>query len=91
MAVVSGLADSKQFPSIFKVFQTKEYASPYMEKYVTEALFLMGKGEYGLQRMKKRFKEMLKIHNVVHYMKDGVLVKMVMEVVLVIMLGVVEA
>lgn len=59
LAVVSGLADSKQFPSIFKVFQTKEYASPYMEKYVTEALFLMGKGEYGLQRMKKRFKEMV--------------------------------
>ena len=59
LAVVSGLADKKWYPSIFKVFQTQEYASPYMEKYVTEALFLMDKAEYGLQRMHKRFKDMV--------------------------------
>lgn len=59
LAVVSGLADKKLYPSIFKVFQTQEYASPYMEKYVTEALFLMDEAEYGLKRMKKRFKDMV--------------------------------
>lgn len=59
LAVVSGLADSSQYSKILKVFRTQEYASPYMEKYVTEALFVMGEGEYGLKRMKKRFKEMI--------------------------------
>src|SRR5690606_6355730 len=35
------------------------YASPYMEKYVIEALFLMGHEDFGLQRLKKRFFEMV--------------------------------
>lgn len=59
LAVVSGLAEKSKYSSIFKVLQTQEYASPYMEKYVTEALFKMGKSEYGLERMKKRFREMI--------------------------------
>lgn len=59
LAVVGGLADKTLYPSIFKVFQNQEYASPYMEKYVTEALFIMDKSEYGLQRMKRKFKDMV--------------------------------
>lgn len=59
LAVVSGLAESDKFPAIFEVLKTQEYASPYMEKYVSEALFMMGYGNYGLLRMKKRFSEMV--------------------------------
>ena len=40
MAVVSGLADSTKYNHIFEVLKTQEYASPYMEKYVYEALML---------------------------------------------------
>jgi alpha-L-rhamnosidase len=59
LAVVAGLADSDKFSEIYKVLQTQFYASPYMEKYVIEALFLMGYEEYGLQRLKDRFFSMV--------------------------------
>ncbi|MDG2280564.1 MAG: alpha-L-rhamnosidase C-terminal domain-containing protein [Flavicella sp.] len=59
LAVVAGLADADKFKAIYKTLKTQEYASPYMEKYVCEALFLMGKSEYGLQRLKKRFQPMV--------------------------------
>jgi alpha-L-rhamnosidase len=55
LAIVSGIADKDKYPALLEVFKTQEYASPYMEKYVTEALFVMGYGKYGLERMKKRF------------------------------------
>jgi len=59
LAVVAGLADADKFETIYKILQTQEYASPYMEKYVCEALFLMGESEYGLERLKKRFQPMV--------------------------------
>jgi len=59
MAVVAGLAKPDQYPAIRKVLANKEYASPYMEKYVLEALFLMGSPEQGLVRMKSRYATML--------------------------------
>jgi alpha-L-rhamnosidase len=59
LAVVAGLADSDKYPTIFEVLKTQENASPYMEKYVLEALFQMGYGEYAIERMKKRFGEMV--------------------------------
>ena len=59
LAVVAGLADSEKYKTIYKTLKTQEYASPYMEKYVCEALFLMGESEYGLERLKKRFQPMV--------------------------------
>ncbi|MFY0652447.1 MAG: hypothetical protein JXQ96_10460 [Cyclobacteriaceae bacterium] len=59
LAVVAGLADKDKYKTIYKVLQTQSYASPYMEKYVTEALFQMGEAEYGLKRMKERFGPMV--------------------------------
>jgi alpha-L-rhamnosidase len=59
LAVVAGLADADKYKVIYKVLQTQEYASPYMEKYVCEALFLMGESEYGMERLKKRFQPMV--------------------------------
>ena len=59
LAVVAGLADKDKFPALLNVFKTSEHASPYMEKYVLEALFLMGEDKFGLERMKKRFGRMV--------------------------------
>ncbi len=59
LAVVAGLADIKDYPDIKKVLSTEFHASPYMEKYVLEALFLMGFEDDALTRMKKRYAEMV--------------------------------
>lgn len=59
MAVISGIAGKEKYDQIFKVLQTQWHASPYMEKYVMEALFQMGYGEYALNRTEKRFGPMV--------------------------------
>ena len=59
LAIVAGLADSDKYPALLQVFKTEEHASPYMEKYVMEALFQMNEGAYALQRHKKRFDRMV--------------------------------
>lgn len=59
LAVVAGLADDEKYPALYKIFTTTEYSSPYMEKYVIEALFMMGEDEYALHRLKKRFGPMV--------------------------------
>ncbi|GAA0873333.1 glycoside hydrolase family 78 protein [Gangjinia marincola] len=55
LAVVSGLAAEDKYDAISKVLQVEKHASPYMEKYILEALFQMGEPELALQRMKERF------------------------------------
>jgi alpha-L-rhamnosidase len=55
LAVISGLADSGKYDELLEIFKNSYLASPYMEKYVLEALFVMGEPEFGLERMKKRF------------------------------------
>ncbi len=55
LAVVAGLVDKDKFTAIFSILKTEEHASSYMEKYVMEALFQMGYGEYALERQKKRY------------------------------------
>ena len=59
LAVLSGIADSSKYEQIYNLFLTQEYASPYMEKYVLEALMKMGYGEYAVERFKKRFGDMI--------------------------------
>lgn len=59
LAVVANLADPAKYPSIYKILRTQQYASPYMEKYVIEALFMMGYEEFGLKRLKERFAKMV--------------------------------
>ena len=61
LAVVSGLADEDKYEALLKIFQNSFLASPYMEKYVLEALFVMGEAEYGLERMKKRYHNMVDV------------------------------
>ena len=59
LAIVSGLADSTKYEPIFNVIKTQEFASPYMEKYVYEALMRTGHGDYALERFKRRFRPMI--------------------------------
>lgn len=59
MAVVAGLASEDKYSKIYKVLQKEWHASPYMEKYVLEALFQMGYPEYALERMKTRYQQMV--------------------------------
>jgi hypothetical protein len=56
---VSGIADTEKYPALLQVFQTEEHASPYMEKYVFEALFMMGYEREALARHEKRFSAMV--------------------------------
>ncbi len=63
LAVVAGLANDDKFAAIFQILEKQRYASPYMEKYVTEALFQMGKVEFGLKRLKERFGPMVNDKN----------------------------
>jgi alpha-L-rhamnosidase len=59
IAVVAGIADKENYQALYEVFKTEENASPYMEKYVLEALFKMNYADYAIERMKKRFGSMV--------------------------------
>ena len=60
MAVVSGLATADKYPALGQVFRQEYHASPYMEKYVLEALFHMGEADFALTRMKQLYQKMMK-------------------------------
>ena len=59
LAVVSGVADPDKFPALLRIFQTEEHASPYMEKYVFEAMMQMGYEKEAMKRHQKRFAPMV--------------------------------
>ena len=59
LAVVSGLASAEKYPALLQVFKKEYHASPYMEKYVLEALFKMGEPSFALQRIKSRYGKMM--------------------------------
>ena len=59
LAVLSGLAEEDKYPFILEVLKTKENSSPYMEKYVLDALCEMGYIDEAIERIKKRYKEMV--------------------------------
>ena len=59
LAVVSGLAEEEKYSDLLTIFKTSQLASPYMEKYVLEALFVMEEADFGLERMKSRYKKMI--------------------------------
>lgn len=59
MAIVSGLASPDKYPALTEVLDKEFHASPYMEKYVLEALFMMDEPDRALDRMHKRYGRML--------------------------------
>ncbi len=59
MAVVAGLASKDKYRVLRNVLRKEFHASPYMEKYVMEALFVMDDPSFALERMKTRYEKML--------------------------------
>jgi len=59
MAVVAGLAKPERYPAIRNILAREMHASPYMEKYVLEALYLMDVPEQAVARMKTRYASMI--------------------------------
>lgn len=59
LAVLAGLADEQYYPRIKEVLCSTENSSPYMEKYVLDALCEMGYIDDAVKRMKKRYREMV--------------------------------
>jgi len=59
LAVVGGLARPEQYADLRMVFAKHYNASPYMEKYVLEALYQMNAPDEARQRMKSRWKDQI--------------------------------
>lgn len=59
LAVLSGLAKREYYPGILAVLESTENSSPYMEKYVLDAMCEMGYIEAAIRRMKRRYREMV--------------------------------
>ena len=60
LAVVSGIAGKDKFPALKEIFAREYHATVYMQKYVLEALFLMGEADMALQRMHKLYPTVMK-------------------------------
>ncbi len=59
LAVVSGIASEDKYPIIREILKTELHCSPFMEKFVLEAMLKMGYVDDGLNRFKKRFDYMV--------------------------------
>ena len=59
LAVLTGIADKEKYPYILDILKKQFHASPYMERYVMEALFMMDEGSFAIQRMKERYAQMV--------------------------------
>ena len=55
LAVLGGVAGPDKYDALLEVFKKEEHASCFMEKYVMEALFEMGHGDYALERASRRY------------------------------------
>lgn len=55
LAVVAGLAPASRYRAVTEVLRTHLNASPYMEFYVLEALYLMGAATVAEERMRNRY------------------------------------
>ena len=59
IAVLAGIADSSKFDEITSVLKKSFFASTYMERFVSEALFQMNETRTALERMKTRYNDMV--------------------------------
>jgi len=59
MAVLAGLTGPSQAAALRTVLITEQHCSPYMEKYVLEALFTLGFPDDALARMRSRYAAMI--------------------------------
>lgn len=59
LAVLSGLGTEDTYEGVRKILTSVENSSPYMEKYVLEALCMMGYVDDAYDRIKRRYKDMV--------------------------------
>ncbi len=59
MAVVSGIAGPDKYPAIKAVLAKEIHASPYIEKYILESMFIMNDAAAAQARIESRYKEMV--------------------------------
>ena len=59
VAILAGLADEEMYENITKIILEDKETSPFMEKYVIEALCKMDKIEEAQKRMKEQYKNMV--------------------------------
>lgn len=59
MMVLAGIAEQDKYETISTLLQNVKHSSPYIDKYQLEALFMMGKSEQALSRIKTRYKAMV--------------------------------
>ena len=55
LVVVAGIVPKARYEAVTRVLTSQLWASPYMEKYVLEALMLMNRSDLALNRMKSRY------------------------------------
>lgn len=58
LAVVAGMVPEENYAQIRKQLASTQFASPYMERHVLEALCEMGFPQDALQRMRRRYRQM---------------------------------
>lgn len=63
MAVLSGVADSTRYTTLHNILMKTQYASPYMERFVLEALCQMGYVDDAISRMHTRYQPMIDSEN----------------------------
>jgi len=63
LCVLSGLATSDMTENIFKVFDSNYFSTPYMEYYVLEAMFKLGKSRQAMERILKRYTPLIENEN----------------------------
>lgn len=59
IAVLSGIADSSRYSGIANILTNKTYSTPYMEKYVLDALIKMDRMDLAQSRIKSRYSAMV--------------------------------
>lgn len=59
LMVVAGIAQPHMYDTISKVLKEIRNSSPYIDKYQLDALFMMGKKEQAMVRIKERYKNMV--------------------------------
>ncbi len=59
LMVLSGMADTAHHDRLITALMQEANCSPYFEKYVLEALYVLGRDDLAVSRMKSRFGEMI--------------------------------
>ncbi|GAB3221473.1 alpha-L-rhamnosidase-related protein [Spirosoma arcticum] len=58
LMILTSVADSTKWEALSQVFKRAEHASPWMEKFVLESLFKIGRPQQAIERMRRRFRPM---------------------------------